>query len=115
MTIVGWTKDKKGNEMKKELELLKQENERLKAEITRLSDPFLHAPDWAEWFAVDENGYGYFYYEEPRFPFLEHEWLNPGFSSRYCCCGYYPKLAANWKNTKVRRTRKPDSGSLPTI
>lgn len=47
---------KKENEMKEELELLKQENERLKAEITRLSDPFLHAPDYMEWFAVDKTG-----------------------------------------------------------
>ena len=95
--------------MNNELESLKQENARLQAEIARLSDPFLHAPNWAEWFAVDEKGRADWYRNEPYT--IIHEWeIRDGL---VLFAGYYPELAANWKNTKVRRTRKPDSGSLP--
>ena len=89
-----------------EISQLKAEIKKLEAEIVRLSDPFLHAPDWAEWFAVDDNGYGYFYNKEPFDD--EHKWLHPEFRAQYCCCGYYPELSKDWKNTKVKRQRNTE-------
>jgi hypothetical protein len=86
-------------EMNDEIFRLKAKIETLEAEIVRLSDPFLHAPDWAEWFAIDKSSNGFWYENEP----LERsfEWFEVDCS--YMSAGCFPDLAKDWKNSKVKR------------
>jgi len=84
---------------------LKVEITRLQSEVARLSDPFLHAPDWANWFAVDKNGTGTLFDKEPIKGHLKEYWIAE-YNSTFWFIGYYPELAANWENSKVKRVRE---------
>ncbi len=81
---------------------LEEEIARLKAEVARLSDPFLHAPDYMEWFAVDKTGDATWWNEEP-FP-VDNSYWEPNVRIFYSAhAGYYPELAKDWKNSKIKR------------
>lgn len=51
-----------------------------------------------QWFSVDKDGRGYFYFEKPS---IRHDtW---GCEGPFVSCSYFPSLAADWKNSLTQR------------
>jgi hypothetical protein len=65
---------------------------------------FENAPDWAQWFAIDRNGDGYFYSHKPEPSTSFLEWFsdhNENFNAQYL--DRFDLTGIDWRTTLIER------------